>query len=169
MTRICCWKLPVAHGKLIGPKQSGDLVIRLRLSDDTGKAFALSFIEVAEQFTQLPAWTIVPGEYVSHRHAKGLSNTDRIELLINWWETTRDSRFSDVALKLARSPIDGLDPWRDGNEVIELIAKLRDGDYFEELPHASDIADCLEAAAVAMIEQNMTSEELEKISDAVDD
>src|SRR6266849_3068780 len=143
--------------------------IHLRLSDDSGKALALSFIEVAEQFTQLPAWTIVPGEYVSHRHAKGLSNTDRIELLINWWEATRDPRFSDVALKLARSPIDGLDPWRDGNEVIELIAKLRDGDYFEELPHASDIADCLEAAAVAMIEQNMTSEELEKISDAADD
>jgi hypothetical protein len=46
----------------------------LRLSDDTEKALALSFIDVAQRFTQLPAWTIVPGEYGTHRHAKGRLN-----------------------------------------------------------------------------------------------
>ena len=141
----------------------------LKLSNELRKDFALAFAELAGRLTQLPVWIIVPGEYGSVGYAKGLSNTDRIELLIEWWEASKDHRFSDVALVLARSPIDGLDPWRDGNEVIELIGKLRDGDYFDELPHASDIADYLEAAAVAMIDQNMTSEELEKISDAVDE
>jgi energy-coupling factor transporter ATP-binding protein EcfA2 len=141
---------------------------RLNLSGGFQESLALSFLGIAAQFPRLPAWTIVPGEYGPHRHATGLSNTDRIELLIEWWEVTKDQRFSDLALELARSPIDGLDSWRDGNEAIELIGKLRDGDYFYGLPNASDIADCLEDASVAMIEQNMTSDELEKISDAVD-
>lgn len=52
--------------------------------------------------------------------------------------------------------------------MIELIGRLRDGDYFYELLHASEIADFLETAAVAMVEQHMTSEELERISDAAD-
>ncbi|MCA1455179.1 hypothetical protein I6F35_18410 [Bradyrhizobium sp. BRP22] len=117
----------------------------------------------------MPTWMVVKREHISQRYAKGLSNTDRIKLLIRWWGETNDTRFSDAAFELSQSPVSGLDSWRDGEEAIELIAKLRDGDYFEELPRADEMADHLEAAAVAMLETNLTSEELEKISDAVDD
>ena len=141
---------------------------RLKLSDELRTHLALSFVELAQRLPQLPVWFIVPGEHGSVRYPKGLSNTDRIEMVLEWWDATKDHRFADIALELARSPVDGLDPWRDGNEVIELIGRLRDGDYFYELPHASEIADFLETAAVAMVEQHMTSEELERISDAAD-
>jgi hypothetical protein len=90
-------------------------------------------------------------------------------LLIEWWTATQDTRFSDISLDLARSPVDGLDSWRDGSETVELIAKLRDGDYFDDFPGASELADHLEVAAVAMLETAMTSDELEKISDAIDE
>ncbi|MET4518370.1 hypothetical protein [Bradyrhizobium sp. I1.7.5] len=67
------------------------------------------------------------------------------------------------------SPVDGLDSWRDGSETVELIADLRDGDYFDDFPGASDVADHLEIAAVAMLESAMTSDGLEKISDATEE
>jgi hypothetical protein len=54
---------------------------------------------------------------------------------------------------LAENPIDGLDSWRDGEEALELIGKLRDGDYFEDLPNAENLADRIEAAAISMIEK----------------
>ena len=100
--------------------------------------------------------------------ANGLSNTDRIKLLISWWEASSNNWFIDLALALAEAPIDGLDSWRDGGEVIELVAKLRDGDYFDELPCASNLADALEKGIIDMIRRDMPSDELENISDAVD-
>lgn len=142
---------------------------KLSLSEASRRTFALSFIEAAQRFTEEPTWAVVPGHYGPARHAKGLSNTDRIGLLIEWWTATRDARFSDISLNLARSPVDGLDSWRDGRETVELIAKLRDGDYFDGFPGAVEVAEHLEVAAVAMLESAMTSDELEKISDAIDE
>jgi hypothetical protein len=97
----------------------------------------------------------------------GLSNTQRIELLIAWHQSSGDQRFSDLALALARAPVDGLDSWRDGDDVIELIAKLRDGDYFDELTVASELANCLETATIGMI-YSCAPDDLEKISDAAE-
>ena len=142
---------------------------RLDPSDTAQRKLGLSFVDAAERFATEPTWTVVRGHYGPTRHAKGLSNTDRIRLLIDWWSATENGRFSDIALVLARSPVDGLDSWRDGGEAVELVAKLRDGDYFGDLPGATEMADHLEAAVISMLESPMTPDELEKISDAVDD
>ncbi|MHC2583044.1 nSTAND3 domain-containing NTPase [Bradyrhizobium diazoefficiens] len=142
---------------------------RLDPSDTFKRKLGLSFIDAAERFATEPTWTVVRGHYGPTRHAKGLSNTDRIRLLIDWWFATDNGRFSDIALILARSPVDGLDPWRDGGEAIELVAKLRDVDYFGDIPGATEMADYLEAAAISMLESPMSPDELEKISDAVDE
>ncbi len=132
------------------------------------KAVAESFLVVAEKLLRLPVWTRTREGSVQMLSADGLSNTDRIELLIAWWGASHDQRFADLALALARAPIDGLDLWRDGGEVIELVAKLRDGDYFEDLPCATELADSLEHEIIDMIRRGMPSDELENISDAVD-
>ncbi|MDH2357615.1 hypothetical protein QCM80_44880 [Bradyrhizobium sp. SSUT112] len=81
---------------------------KLSLSEVTLRTFALSFIEAAQRFTEEPTWTVVRGHYGPARHAKGLSSTNRIELLIEWWTTTQDARFSDISLDAVRSPVDGL-------------------------------------------------------------
>jgi uncharacterized protein (UPF0147 family) len=99
----------------------------------------------------------------------GLSNTDRIELLLAWWEASHDQRFADLAFALARAPVDGLDPWRDGDEAVDLLAKLRLGFYFGELPCATELADSLEDAIIDMIERGISSDDLEKISDAIEE
>ncbi|MGL3210510.1 hypothetical protein [Bradyrhizobium sp. BR 1433] len=138
-------------------------------SDTSQSKLGVAFIDAAERFATEPTWTVVRGHYGPTRHARGLSNTDRIWLLIHWWLATENTRFSDIALVLARSPVDGLGSWRDGDEAIELIAKLRDGDSFGGVPRAVEMADYLETAAISMLESPMPPDELEKISDAVDE
>jgi adenylate kinase family enzyme len=140
----------------------------IRLPADSLAVVATCFAKIAGDFLHLPVWIKTPGKYGNSLQQTGLSNTQRIELLIAWHQSSGDRRFSDLALALARAPVDGLDSWRDGDDVIELIAKLRDGDYFDELTVASELANCLETAAIGMI-HNCAPDDLEKISDAVEE
>jgi hypothetical protein len=133
------------------------------------KAVAMSFSNIADDFLHLPVWIKTREKYGITLTPTGLTNTRRIELLIAWYEYSGDQRFSDLALALARAPIDGLDSWRDGEYAIELIAKLRDGGYFNELAVADELADCLENAAINMIHRGMASDDLEKISDSIEE
>jgi hypothetical protein len=89
--------------------------------------------------------------------------------LIDWWFATSDTVFSDSAMLLARKPVDGLDSSYDGEECVAVIGKLRDRDYYGEMPGADQMADLLEEHFVEMVETAMPSDELEKISDAVEE
>lgn len=142
---------------------------RQKIAGDFRRAFASSFRGVAEEFVRLPVFKRVEENGLKYFiHGPGLSNTDRIELLIAWWEASEDPRFADLALTLARDPVDGLDSSYDGDEVVRLIARLREGDYFDGLPYAAEMAEGLEDAFVAMLERGVRSDDLEKISDAVE-
>jgi hypothetical protein len=142
---------------------------KLKLSSDVLKAFALSFVRIAGEFVQLPIWERVdqypPGYGLS---PTSLSNTSRIELLLAWWEASQDERFADLALALARAPVGGLNSWLDGDQAIELLGKLRDGDYFDQLPCMAELADSLEDAIVEMIDGGMPSDELANILGSVE-
>jgi energy-coupling factor transporter ATP-binding protein EcfA2 len=135
---------------------------------DELKSFALSFISVAENFLDLPVWKREVREYGYSMSVTGLSNTERIELLLKWWGITQDIRFAKISLSLADNPVDGLSSWRDGEEAVELIYYLRDGDYYEGFPFSTELADKLETAYLSMLEQDVSSDDLEKISDVVE-
>jgi hypothetical protein len=141
---------------------------RLKLSGAALKSFALCFLRIADEFVWLPVTSAIQDDTDLFAVPTGLSNTDRIELLLAWWEASHEERFADLALELARAPVEGLESWRDGEEAVELIGKLRDGYYFDEPPCASELADSIEGALVEMIERGMPSDELVKVSDAVD-
>jgi energy-coupling factor transporter ATP-binding protein EcfA2 len=140
----------------------------LALSQADRVKFASTFVNVAKQFPVEPTTVYYTLDNVSHMRRAGMSNTDRLELLLAWWFETKDAVFAESSMELARTPVDGLDSWRDGPECAELIAKLRDEDYLEELPTASEMADLLEGHFIEMVQIPMPSDELEKISDAVD-
>ena len=131
--------------------------------------FAVSFREVAKIFLALPFWKRNETSYGYSLSIAGLSNMDRILLLLEWGEISKYKEFSAHALSLSRNPIDGLDPWRDGAETVELIYKLRDGGYFENLSGADELADALERSFKVMLENSIASDDLERISDAIDD
>lgn len=132
------------------------------------KNFALSFFSVAEKFLELPVWDRVATNSGYNLSVTGLSNTDRIELLLKWWDVTKDIRFANISLSLATSPIEGLSSWRDGEEAVELIYNLREGDYYEDFPFSTELADKLESAYIAMLDQGVSSDDLDNISDAVE-
>ncbi|MGD9842899.1 MAG: hypothetical protein AB7U99_08355, partial [Steroidobacteraceae bacterium] len=142
---------------------------KLTQSEEDLKNLALSFSNVAMQFLRLPMLKKDSRKYIDSFSMVGLSNTDRIELLLDWWNASKEEQFVRLALALSRAPVDGLSPWRDGDSVIELIGKLRCGnDYFNELPLANEMADSLEYSAMEMINGSMPMDELETISDSVE-
>ena len=67
--------------------------VKMPLAGDALTKFALCFADVAQEFPKLPTWMVVKREHISQRYAKGLSNTDRIKLLIRWWGETNHAVF----------------------------------------------------------------------------
>ncbi|MEP6609977.1 MAG: hypothetical protein ABJA83_15080, partial [Burkholderiaceae bacterium] len=57
----------------------------------------------------------------------------------------------------------------DGEECVALIGKLRDQGYYAEMPGAAQMADLLEGHFVELVRIPMPSNELEQISDAVEE
>ncbi len=132
------------------------------------KKFANSFLSPAESFLSLPTWRRERRNQGYSLHPVGLSNTDRIDLLLTWWQHTKNPRFIELAQSLASNPVDGLDSWRDGEEAIELIRKIRDGDYYEGLSCAEDLANKIEDAYVVMLHHGIPSDDIERVFDAVE-
>lgn len=132
---------------------------------------ARAFLQIANAFLTLPTWDKSEDEDgLRFLTPTGLSNIERIELMIEWWQASGDEGFLQLVDTLARHPVDGWDTWRDGENLIILAGKLRNTSYFNDLPQADDLADILEEEAANMIkQQSLNSEELEKFSDAYED
>jgi hypothetical protein len=139
-----------------------------RLPADALRSIALTLSGIAKEFLRLPVWQKIPLKYGFALRPADLSNTRRVELLIAWYESSREQYFGDLALALAKAPVDDFGTSRDGNDLIELIGRLRDN-YFDEVPFATELADCLEVGAIDMINEAMSFDELEQISDAIED
>ncbi|MER9349804.1 hypothetical protein [Mesorhizobium sp. M0227] len=130
-------------------------------------ALAASFRGVAEAFLSLPVQKRVETKYSMSFSADGLSNTDRIELLIDWWFACGDARYVELIQALASFPVQGWDSWRDGGDLLAIITKLRDTDYYGMLHEAASIAQIIEDGAVELIEDfSLNSEDLERLVEA---
>ena len=129
---------------------------------------ALSFRGLAEQFPNIPTHTYRLENEVRFQYPHGLSNSARLELLFEWFGASQDQSFIDSALSLAAKPLDGLDPWADGERAVIMIGHLRDEDYYSDVPLAEQIAERLEANLILMIDAGLTSDVLENLSDAAE-
>jgi DNA polymerase III delta prime subunit len=145
-----------------------DHIESLNLPQEDRKQLVVKFLDIATAFKTLPVWSRTVQDGITYAQATGLSNTDRMTLLLKWWGETKDQRFLDIVFSLAENPIEGLDSWRDGGEALELIGKLRDGGYFDDLPDAEKLADRIEVAAISMIERSVPLDDLEKLADTID-
>lgn len=143
----------------------------LDFAPDQQKRLALSFIDVASRFTDLPTWN----EYEPRSFRPvDTSNSRRIELLLQWWVVSGDSRFSDIALKVAEDPPapkfwSGFDSWRDGAAIVELTSKIRGEEYYPDLPIAEKLVEVLEEAVINLLRHGLSYDTLESIADAVED
>lgn len=129
-------------------------------------SIALGFVEFAPRLLELPVWKrsdAYPGAIFNCDQ----SNSDRISLLIAWWDATRSTDFADIALQLADHPSDKFDAWNDGDSIVELIRSLRIGIY-DEFPYTEEIAVKMENSLIGILRSSINSEDLERLSDALD-
>jgi hypothetical protein len=128
--------------------------------------FALAFKNVAGQLPRMPVWHRVKELYGYTLYPVEISNTDRIKLLLDWYGASSDRHFLDMALQIASDPVDGFDGWRDGDELVRLVANIRDGDH--DIPEPGELADHLERGVVAMIRNGLSIEHVDSISEAIE-
>lgn len=138
---------------------------------DQQKRVSGSFIEFASRFTELPTWK----EYEPRSFRPvDTSNSRRIELLLRWWIVSGDDRFYELALETAKNPPaptgwSGFDSWQDGADLVELMSKIRGGEYYPGLPIADALVEILEAAVINLLHHGLSYDNLESIADAVED
>jgi len=133
------------------------------------KSLATAFEAIAPSLAVLPVRRRLQSEPMSYR-GDDLCNTRRIQLLVDWWYEYESDVIRGVLRSIVDDPVGGWDVWQDGDAIIELVAKFREEGYYGEYVEATVIADLLEDAAVSMImDDNLTIEELDKISSTVDE
>lgn len=142
--------------------------IRITLQPDVKKQFALAFLPIAEHFNKLSPWKRIHVDSpIVHLQIADVANADRISLLLDWWCATKDKRFANYALRVAAMPVDGFDGWRDGEDLVRLLTELSDPDYVEGFPGRVELVESLDEGLTDLVRW-VTSDELETISDAVD-
>jgi hypothetical protein len=128
--------------------------------------FARSFLSIAAEFLHLPTWTrsTTNPNYLT---PTDLANSDRLELLMEWWIASEDETFATLAKELAAKPVRGFDSWRDGTDIVELINTFKTGGY-PKYPFTEEMITALENGLIEMLELSIALDDLETISDAID-
>jgi hypothetical protein len=72
-------------------------------------------------------------------------------------------------MALAKAPPGGWSAWQDGKPLIEVVTRIRDGGWYDNFPHPEEFARSLEIDLVEMLRSGIDSDDLEQVSDAVED
>nr|WP_180217664.1 restriction endonuclease [Agrobacterium fabrum] len=141
--------------------------VRRRTTASEIATIVMNFRKISDAFLILPVHRRVPSGSSYSIVVDGISNTDRIELLAHWYLSSGDSVFIEIMKKLAADPVDGWDGWRDGGDLIAVVAKLRNEAYFGSIPGANDIAQTIEEGLIELIlGYSLNSEDLVRLLDA---
>lgn len=129
---------------------------------------ALAFRSVAETFPALRMWTTDPHRPGSYT-LSDIGVIARIKLLLDWWTASDETRFAILAVELAANPPGGYSAWQDGAAMVKLLRNLSDPEYFEGLPFVEELRRHLDAGLVNMLDSYMGTDDLTKISDAIEE
>src|SRR5208337_1516208 len=128
--------------------------------------FALAFKAIARELMRIPTWK-KSAQYPHTYDVADLSNTDRIDLLIRWWEASGDEEFARLATNLAAKPVGGFSSMRDGTDLIELIGNFKNEGYYCGFPFNEEMVSALEDGILAVLNGGVDSDDIERISNAV--
>lgn len=138
-----------------------------KLERDAGlSVFAMSFLSIAQKFLQIPTWKR-SATTPYHSNVADLANSDRINLLLEWWIASGDEMYAKLAKDLAAKPVNGFSSWQDGTDIVELIVSFKNG-RFPKFPFEDEMISALENGVVTMLDYGIASEDLEQISDVID-
>jgi DNA polymerase III delta prime subunit len=131
--------------------------------------FARLFKEFASRIEETPALrrSKSSGNYYSVS-SDDLSLSDRMELLLEWWEHTEDEYFLDRCLEVLNSGRVELVSWSDGRKLPELhwlVSNFVDSD----LAQRDILLGLIEQNLIAAIEGGLPTDEIQSVVEAVDE
>ncbi|MDE1146449.1 MAG: hypothetical protein PW843_07475 [Azospirillaceae bacterium] len=135
-------------------------------TQDLGE-FALIFLPLAEKFPTISMWSKNPNQPNSII-ITDMGIVDRLNLLLDWWLSSGEIRFADLAVELTAAAPGGFDAWRDSVQMIELMRELSDPDSFKEFPFVEAMMQHLEAGLIDILRSYVGTDDLQKISDAIE-
>jgi DNA polymerase III delta prime subunit len=139
-----------------------------RFNAPARRALALAFQSVAETFPTIRMWSPSPSK-PKVLILSDIAIIERLKLLLAWWSASDETRFAVLAVELAATPPGGFSAWRDGEEMIELLCELSDPDYFGGFPFVDVMVGHLEAGLIDMLNYHMGTDDLQNISDAIEE
>jgi hypothetical protein len=99
----------------------------------------------------------------------GGGTSSRLELVLELWTHSRSEVFAESAYAIIEKPPVPLRAWRDGTNLVEIVARLRDGGYFDNFPEPERLGRLVEAEIIDLLALGVPTDDLEQIADAVEE
>lgn len=139
---------------------------RKLLAEEELGQLALAFAKVADEFPTTPTRS-KSVSFPTVVSTSDLSNSDRVLLLLEWWEASRHERFADLAIEMVEDPSSEFDRSSDGYDLVEIIKQLR-SEYYSGFPYVNELANALEKRLVDALSTGLASDDLGNVLDAID-
>lgn len=156
--------LAKAAGSGSAAQQIWNFTRRRLLSPDRQQEVAVSFAHLVGRLETAPQ-----RDFRGRSPDADIDNSDRIDVLLEWWAVSGERLFYDGALAIACNPPQGFVGWRDAPKLLEIAQHLGNEAYFETSAETIHLKETLEGAVISLLKRGMTIDDLERVSDLVDD
>lgn len=129
--------------------------------------FVSRFVRLCERFVAVEVWKRIPGETYRSRMYE-LPNSDRMDLLVNWWRLSNAEPFITAAQTIADRGRAVLSAWEDGRKLPEILAGLRAAQALGE-PTPSELIDAVQAGVSGLLATDLDPDDITRILAAADE
>lgn len=143
-----------------------DFVYPEGLSLEEQTKVAISGVCVLEMIETRPLWRRCAGDARTLEY-NDAPNSKRIRMLMEWWELTRDQRFAESIMRIARDPRGGFEAWADGDVLIAFLSRRGDQSAERKFVYEKELLEILERALVDIVRWS-SCDMLSNLVDAVD-
>jgi DNA polymerase III delta prime subunit len=138
-----------------------------RATNEGIATFISRFVRLCERFVTVEVWKRIPGETYRARMYE-LSNSDRMDLLVNWWRLSNAEPFIEAAQTIADKGRAALSAWEDGRKLPEILAGLRAAQALGE-PTPPKLIDAVQAGVSGLLATDLDPDDITRILAAADD
>lgn len=143
-----------------------DFVSQSGLSEPAQIKIVRACVDMVEMIETRQHWRPRTGDVRSLEY-NDAANSKRLRMLMDWWQLTKDQRFADSIMVIARNPQQGFGSWLDGEALIDLFCKLSDKDYGQPFIYKVELLGLLEKVLMDTIRWS-SSDMLSTFVDVVD-
>ncbi len=129
--------------------------------------FVSRFVRLSERFVTVEVWKRIPGETYRSRMYE-LSNSDRMDVLVNWWRLSNAEPFIAAAQTIADKGRAALSAWEDGRKLPEILAGLRAAQALGK-PTPTELIDAVQAGISGLLATDLDPDDITRILAAADE